>query len=107
MNESKQFKETKEIKTGKTKIINLRVSDEEKKEIEELAEKSHISSSKLIIDTVAHQKRLHNEFSVEIAEKLCDLAYEIEYVVINHPALKESLSELREEVIELWHMLRK
>lgn len=107
MNENKQFKEVKETKSSKTKVINLRVTDEEKKAIEELAEKSHISLSKLLIDTVANQKKLHNEYSVEIAEKLCDLAYEIEYVVVNHPSLKESLGDIREEVVDLWHMLRK
>lgn len=107
MNEDKQFKETKETKNGKTKVINVRVTEEEKNAIEELAEKSHISSSKLIIDTVAHQKNLHNEYSVEIAEKLSDLAYEIQYVVTNQPSLKESLEDLRKEVVELWHMLRR
>ena len=107
MNEVKQVQESKGSKYGKTKIITVRATDEEKKTIDELAEKSHISSSKLIIDTVAHQKRLHNEYSAEIAEKLCDLAFELEYVVINHPSLKEGLEDIRKEVVDLWHMLRK
>lgn len=105
MNEKKMFNETDIMKKGKTKFINLRVSEDEKKLIDELAEKSHISTSKLIVDTVIRQKNLHNENSADIADILCKLAYEIEYITTSEPSLKRNFEEIREEINVIWHTL--
>lgn len=91
---------------NKLKQVNVRVSETEKKQLEELAKQHNISVAKLLLDTALKQKDLHNVNSITIAEKLCDLSFEIEYVTENNPLLKPDFEELRKGIIDLWHTIR-
>lgn len=100
------FKMNTQQNDNKQKQLNVRVSEEEKQQLEELAKQHNISVTKLLLDTALKQKDLHNINSVEIAEKLCDLSFEIEYVIESNPSLKPDFEKVEKGIIDLWHTIR-
>jgi hypothetical protein len=98
--------ENTQKKEGKEKGILIRVSDPERLQIKELAAKNHIPVSKLVLDTVLKQKNLNNSKSAEIANLLCNISYEIGYIIQEHPSIKEDFDKLQKECIKLCHTLR-
>ncbi len=101
--DNKKVLNEKEKKVDK---IGIRLTPEEKQKIKELAESHHISISKLVVDVVINKVDLHNEKACDIAQMLCKLAYEVEYIKGHYADSKEDLGKIQRKCIELWQFLR-
>lgn len=86
--------------------LGIRVSSEEKRKLQELAESHHITTSKLIVDALINKKKIHNDKSCEIAKMLSELANEIAYIKNCNTDCKEDLERIESRCIDIWHTLR-
>ena len=83
----------------KNELIQMRVTQEEKRKLQIKADKAGLSLSQYIIN--ATDKNTDTEFAANLAKELCKLTN-----IINKIENEEVLKELRERSEKLWQLLK-
>ena len=92
----------------KDKVINIRISNEDKKKIEELAKKSKLNMSEYIIKSSLNANIIVEADKSEYISELRRIGNNINQITrnVNQGLVKEiSLKEVKQELNKLWQLL--